>query len=591
MNSIAREDLYRALNDLLEEQFEEFKWRLICIDHSGKPNIPPASLEKANRQEVVDLLIQNYVEGAPEVCIRVLQKSNINDVAKKLEETLQKVADADAPQPPDSSELMILAYCLQHCQNLQKLCVRGPTSIYPTEKEMFLLEHRQCGLDEVCMEDFFQSLTKLRNLRVLRLEKWSFTQSCSKQLVEVFKTNQKLKEFNLFLKDTNERAMELLCEGLRHPDCEIEILEVGGEAMTEYLAEVFRRNQSLRDLKLWLFCPKYRVVRSLCEGLQDPDCRVEKLWLNEEFVNEPYSRHVAEVLRRNQRLRELWLCLIYPQNEALRMLYKGLKHPDCKVERLWIHEDFVKSCSRHFLEVLKKNQRLRELQLFLYILDEEVEEMLCEGLQHPDCKIEKLRLEGQFLKESFCRRFAEILMKNQRLRELDLFPDYLDDRVIEMLCKGLKHPDCKIEKLGLGAKFLTQPFSRQFTRVLRMRDLELFPTYREDRAAKMLPAGLKYSNCKLKALRINGEYMKEYLGSQIAGIVKINQKLRELHLHGDCISDYEMKLLWEELKHSGHKLKELWLNGKHIVQKGEWMDPEHVARAPSVNAASLCLLV
>ncbi|KAK9410168.1 ribonuclease inhibitor-like [Crotalus adamanteus] len=223
--------------------------------------------------------------------------------------------------------------------------------------------------------------------------------------------------------------------------------------------------------------------------------------------------------------------------------------------------------------------------------DEKVEEMLCEGLQHPDCKIEKLRLEGQFLKESFCRRFAEILRKNQRLRELDLFPDYLDDRVIEMLCKGLKHPDCKIEKLGLGAKFLTQPFSRQFTRVLRMRDLELFPTYREDRAAKMLPAGLKYSNCKLKALRINGEYMKEYLGSQIAGIVKINQKLRELHLHGDCISDYEMKLLWEELKHSGHKLKELWLNGKHIVQKGEWMDPEHAARAPSVNAASSCLLV
>ncbi|XP_015678997.1 ribonuclease inhibitor [Protobothrops mucrosquamatus] len=511
---------------------------------------------------------------------------------------------------------------------------------------------RQCGLDEVCMEDFFQSLTKLRNLRDLRLEKWSLTQSCSKQLVEVFKTNQKLKELNLFLKDTNERAMELLCEGLQHPDCKIEILEVGGEAMAKFcsrhLGELFRRNQRLRDLKLWVFSPEYGVVERLCEGLQHRDCRVEKLWLNEEFVTEPCSSHVAEVLSRNQSLRELWLYLIHPEDEAFQILCEGLQHPDCKVERLWligntmtefcsmhlaevfrktqrlrelwlwlckpddrvvemlceglqhpdckveklgIHEDFVKSCSRHFLEVLKKNQRLRELQLFLYILDERVEEMLCQGLQHPDCKIEKLRLEGNFLKESFCRPFAEILRKNQRLRELDLFPDYLDDRVIEMLCKGLKHPDCKIEKLGLGAKFLTQSPSRQFTRVLRLRDFELFPTYRDDRAAEMLPAGLKYSNYKLKALRISGEHLKESLGRQIAGIVKINQKLRELHLHGDCISDYEVKLIWEELKHSGHKLKELWLNGEHIVQKGKWMDMEHAARASSVNASSSCLLV
>ncbi|XP_015679160.1 NACHT, LRR and PYD domains-containing protein 12 [Protobothrops mucrosquamatus] len=104
MNSTVREDLYKALNDLLENEFEEFKWWLRCIDHNEKPNIPPASLEKANRQEVVDLLIKNYEEDAPEVCIRVLQKSNINNVAKKLEETLQTVADADAPQPPDSSD-------------------------------------------------------------------------------------------------------------------------------------------------------------------------------------------------------------------------------------------------------------------------------------------------------------------------------------------------------------------------------------------------------------------------------------------------------------------------------------------------------
>lgn len=90
MNQAVREGLFKALNDLLEKQFNDFKWWLRGIDHNGKPNIPIASLEKANQREVVDLLIQNYGEEAPEVCIRVLQKSNVNDVARKLEETLQK---------------------------------------------------------------------------------------------------------------------------------------------------------------------------------------------------------------------------------------------------------------------------------------------------------------------------------------------------------------------------------------------------------------------------------------------------------------------------------------------------------------------
>ncbi|KAG8125576.1 hypothetical protein E2320_020720, partial [Naja naja] len=98
-------------------------------------------------------------------------------------------------------------------------------------------------LDEGYMEHFFKSLTKLRNLRVLRLEKLHFTESCSGLLVEVFRTNQKLKELNLILEDTNDIAMKLLFQASR-------------AAMIKYcsshLAEVFRTNQTLKELKLYL---------------------------------------------------------------------------------------------------------------------------------------------------------------------------------------------------------------------------------------------------------------------------------------------------------------------------------------------------
>ncbi|KAG8125573.1 hypothetical protein E2320_021309 [Naja naja] len=90
MSNTVKEDIYYALNELLVVQFKEFKWRLNSINYNGRPNIPGASLEKADQQEVTDLLIQHYEEDALKMCIGVLQKCNRNDLAKDLEETGQK---------------------------------------------------------------------------------------------------------------------------------------------------------------------------------------------------------------------------------------------------------------------------------------------------------------------------------------------------------------------------------------------------------------------------------------------------------------------------------------------------------------------
>uniref|UniRef100_A0A2D4H5K3 Pyrin domain-containing protein n=1 Tax=Micrurus lemniscatus lemniscatus TaxID=129467 RepID=A0A2D4H5K3_MICLE len=559
-------------------------------------------------------------------------------------------------------ELMILAYCLQHCENLEYLYIRSPTSLYQADNELFLPKNEvrsrllnlqmDCEpLDEGYMEHFFKSLTKLRNLRVLRLEKLHFTESCSTLLVEVFRKNQKLKELNLIFEDTSDIAMELLCEKLQHPDCKVETLEFQASeaAMIRYcsrhLAEVFRRNQRLKELKLYLNNISERAMEILCEGLQHQGCKVEKLWLSGEAMTESCSLHIAEVfwkikelllvlkyptegtfqrvceglqhrdckveelrlfgkymttfgsrqlaevLRKSQRLRKLWLWIQGLRVEMVKTLCEGLQHPDCKIEKLCIHEEFLsKSSSSDFVKVLK---RLRELQLFFCSLPENVEEVLCEGLRHLNCKVENLRLEGKFLKESFCRSFAEILKKKTSLRELDLLSNDTNNEAVEVLCEGLKHPNCNVEKLGLGGKFLTDFFcshlSDVFRKCQRLKELELIPINNIDTVVEVLCKGLKYSDCKLEVLRINGEYLKILrghslsFGRQIARIVKIIHNLQKLYLHGDCFSDYEMKLLCEELKYARHKLKELWLNGKYIIQNGEWMEMDYTTRAEVSN--------
>ncbi|KAG8125575.1 hypothetical protein E2320_020721, partial [Naja naja] len=218
--------------------------------------------------------------------------------------------------------------------------------------------------------------------------------------------------------------------------------------------------------------------------------------------------------------------------------------------------------------------------------------MLCEGLRHPDCKVEKLR------------SFAEILHREQTtVRNLDLLSNDTNNEAVEMLCEGLKHPNCNKYSQGvksiaiysdilfnfyktqsmlafqeiivafctfsyrLGGKFLTEFFSSHlsdvFRKCQRLKELELFPINNIDTVVEMLCKGLKHSDCKLKVLRINGEYLKILcghslsFGRQIARIVKIIQNLQKLYFHGDCFSDYEMKLLCKELKDSRHKLEEL----------------------------------
>uniref|UniRef100_A0A8C6VDN8 NACHT domain-containing protein n=1 Tax=Naja naja TaxID=35670 RepID=A0A8C6VDN8_NAJNA len=227
-------------------------------------------------------------------------------------------------------ELMILAYCLQHCQNLEYLCIQSPMSLYQADNELFLPRNEVQTEDGVLWSRHIDQLRSRlpqehHHCSSLKLH---FTESCSGLLVEVFRTNQKLKELNLILEDTNDIAMKLLCEELQHPDL----------TALPWLAHLS-------------LCHQPREEGKFAGSWDSPNCCLAQnccpphwqLWARQQFgfqasraaMIKYCSSHLAEVFRTNQTLKELKLYLDNIDDRAVEMLCKGLQHPDCKVEKLW----------------------------------------------------------------------------------------------------------------------------------------------------------------------------------------------------------------------------------------------------------------
>ncbi|XP_042255449.1 NLR family CARD domain-containing protein 3-like [Thunnus maccoyii] len=78
-------DLLDILDDLKDDDFENFKWFLKYEKVGDTPPIKESKLSKAKRQDVVDLVVQKYeFAGAVEVIKCILKKINRNDLVRKM---------------------------------------------------------------------------------------------------------------------------------------------------------------------------------------------------------------------------------------------------------------------------------------------------------------------------------------------------------------------------------------------------------------------------------------------------------------------------------------------------------------------------
>uniref|UniRef100_A0A3P9D198 NACHT LRR and PYD domain-containing protein n=1 Tax=Maylandia zebra TaxID=106582 RepID=A0A3P9D198_9CICH len=440
-------------------------------------------------------------------------------------------------------------------------------------------------LDEFDLEKYSRSEEAfLKLLPVVKASKKVLLRDCKlskrsfEALSEILSSpSNHLRELDLSSNKLQDSGLDLLCVGLKSPDCKLETLSLNtkisitgitehmnlykmqlrgcglSKISCDYLAAALKSNPShLRQLDLsndysWFLCYNNKLqdpgVKHLCGFLECPGCKLETLrsvsicfllasavW-NDETLNDFKLKscglsdigldYLAAALKSNPS---------YPTEVDLSGTYSNLKDPGVK--------------------------------------------HLCGFLESPRCRFETLRLRGCGLSKISCDYLAAALKSNpSHLRQLDLSNDSssfstennLQDSGVKHLLYKFKKHNGDIQQLDLTfPSFLS--FCDYLEAVLKLnpsypREVELSDHKLQDSGVKQLCVLLENPQHQIETLSLKNCGLSEISCDYLAAALKSNPShLRQLELSRNYkLKDPGVKHLCGLLESPGCKLETLGL--------------------------------